>query len=311
MRTAAFSPIFALLLLFFAPLCTEAQTTLRLVSQNLNRFFDDRSDGYREKVLSTREYHERIDTFINAVIQHYDSPDVLALQEVENIRVLDDLAKALRRKQQGEYRTFLIEGNDRSGIDVGYLVRSTVPVRSVKALFADATYGEDVPVFSRPPLLLEVCPDRCLTILNLHLRSMRGLASSKTGDRVAYKRRRQAEKIARWVQRWQQKRPQDHLAIVGDFNALTPSDKFVDVVGTIRGAPDNRRPQWKSDDLIDTSAHLPATERVSYIFRKRRQQLDYLLVSETLKNSIHSVKFTPIDYGLSDHAALVATIRLD
>jgi len=34
------------------------------------------------------------------------------------------------------------------------------------------------------------------------------------------------------------------------------------------------------------------------------------LVSAPLKPSVHAVRFTPINYGLSDHAALIAEIAL-
>ena len=79
---------------------------------------------------------------------------------------------------------------------------------------------------------------------------MRGLRSPAKGQRVALKRRLQAETLARWIDRHQQLRPHQGLIITGDFNALQPSDAYVDSLGTILGKPDSQRPRWKSPDLI-------------------------------------------------------------
>ena len=163
--------------------------------------------------------------------------------------------------------------------------------------------------------MLEICDRQCLVIVNLHLRSMRGLRSPVKGQRVALKRRLQAETLARWIDRQQQLRPQQGLIITGDFNALQPSDAYVDSLGTILGQPDQQRPRWRSvdlidRDLIDISRKLPNAQRYSYIYKGNKQQLDYMLVSQVLASRVTAVGFSPIDYGFSDHAALKASFAL-
>ena len=144
---------------------------------------------------------------------------------------------------------------------------------------------------------------------------MRGLSNSKKGERVANKRRQQAERIARWIDRFQSSNPGKHLVVLGDFNALVPSDKYVDVIGIIRGDPDNRRPRWNSKDLIqrdllDLTAQVEPGDRYSYIFRGKKQQLDYILASETLQSAYANTGFSSIDYKFSDHAAVKTEIKL-
>ncbi len=300
-----------------SPAAYATESDLHLVSQNLNRLFDDKDDGNREKVLSTRQYQKRLQLVVEKVANDFDFADVLALQEVEHIDVLRDIADLLRTTHRQDYQAFLIEGNDSSGIDVGYLVKVPLQVTSVKALFQQQTFGRDRnPLFTRPPLLLEICRNQCLAIVNVHLRSMRGLRSAKKGSRVAQKRRLQAETLAKWIHQRQQQRPQQGLVISGDFNALTPSDSYVDSLGTIMGQPDQRRPRWKSKDLlepdlIDVTRRIPHRQRFSYQYKGNRQQLDYILVSAPLKQRVNQVSFSKIDYAFSDHAAVQASFSLD
>jgi len=97
---------------------------------------------------------------------------------------------------------------------------------------------------------------------------------------------------------------------------LKPSDAYVDCLGTLIGKPDQQRPKWKSpdlikNDLVDTSIMVKTGTPYSYQYRKRKQLLDYLLVSRDLKKKIKSISYTGIDYKFSDHAAMIAVIELD
>jgi endonuclease/exonuclease/phosphatase family metal-dependent hydrolase len=298
-------------LLFFSdPGYAQPPISLSVTSQNLKRFFDDRDDGNKEKVLSTEKYHQRLNQFVTKILHTYQQPDVLMLQEVENIRVLQDISRLLKSDHGVAYLPFLIEGNDSSGIDVGYLIKDSWRVQTLSALFKNTSYGpRNNDLFSRPPLLVKICSSRCITLVNLHLRSMRGLRTKNKGKRVASKRQLQAESIARWIQRFQSSDPQALLLIGGDFNALTPADTYFDVVGAIRGDPDNSRTRWKSRDLvsrdlIDVTQRIPAMKRYSYKYRGKKQQLDYLLVSSNLLAYLEDVEYSVIDYRFSDHAAV-------
>jgi endonuclease/exonuclease/phosphatase family metal-dependent hydrolase len=305
----------ALSLIFVQP-ATATEITLTLVSQNLNRLFDDRDDGNKEKILSHKKYLRRMKRVANKIAGNWKLPDIIAVQEVENLEILHDISRQVIRKTGIHYRPILIEGNDISGIDVGFLVKQGIRLGRIEALFHNSSWRDhQSPLFSRPPLRIDVCKTRCVTVVNVHLRSMRGINSGSRTNYVRQKRNQQSQMLARWINRFQQNNPHRALMIIGDFNALTPSDHYVDVMGTIIGQPDPQRPRVKStdlieQDLIDASARLAPSQRVTYRFHRRNQQLDYLLLSHSLEHSIEQISFTKIDYKFSDHAALIARIAL-
>ncbi len=306
-----------LLLLISASVLSTNSASFELVSQNLNRLYDDRDDGQNETVVSSKTYQRRLSAVARRIYKRWQLPDIIALQEVENIRILQHISDKVNQRSGVKYQPVLSEGNDVSGIDVGFLVREGLRITRQQALFSQTRFGNRHSLlFSRPPLRIDICKQRCLTVVNVHLRSMRGIASGKKTRYVRQKRWHQARTLARWINRFQQQNPQQALLLVGDFNALTPSDRFVDVVGIIRGQPDPVRPAFKSrdlvePDLIDASTLIPEPYRWSYRFKKNNQQLDYLLVSHQLSDKIQDIGFGKIDYGFSDHAALQTQIDFD
>lgn len=308
--------IFQSLYLYSGPASAKPDLEFNVVSQNLNRFFDDKDDGNKEERLSSKKYQHRVKQLAGIITTDYKKADLVMLQEVENIDVLQDVSRLLKTRYSIVYTPYLIEGNDSSGIDVGYLVKDNWRMKSLYSIYKNTPYSSNKSrLFSRPPLIIEVCSDKCITVMNLHLRSMRGLRSKTKGQRVASKRKRQAESVARWIQRFQNRHPDNLLIVGGDFNALKPSDKYVDVVGTITGNPDNRRPRQKSadliePDLIDVTEQVARKDRYSYIYKRKKQQLDYILVNENLLNHLISVEFKPINYRFSDHAAVTAQFAL-
>jgi endonuclease/exonuclease/phosphatase family metal-dependent hydrolase len=284
-----------------------------ILSQNMNRLFDNIDDGNREKVLSETEFRRRVIQAARKFAEDYSMPQVIALQEVENLNVLQQIAAQIREQHDVDYQLVLLPGQDPSGINLGFMVQSGVTIRKRQQLFREPRLPFDGShLFSRPPLHLEICYQaRCLSVLNLHLRSMRGIESADKGERVARKRLRQAEMIAVWINRYQQVEADTALLVLGDFNALTPADQHVDVAGIIRGSPDNTRARLMSrdlidPDLIDLTRQIPQQQRYSYIFRQNRQQLDYMFASQHLASRLDGISFGPIDYSFSDHAGLLA-----
>ncbi len=294
--------------------CTAAQAeTFSVLSQNMNRLFDDIDDGNQEQVLSSKHFRDRIDRAVDKIADDFALPQVIALQEVENLNVLQQIADGIHRRHAIDYRAILHPGQDISAINLGFLVQSSVTIRKSQQLFREQRLKSTAsPLFSRPPLLLDACyRNRCLSLINLHLRSMRGIDSADEGKRVARKRLQQAQTLARWINQQQRNKPDAWLMLLGDFNALTPADRHVDVAGIIRGSPDNSRTRLVSadlvdPDLVDLTRQIPRHRRYSYIFRQRKQQLDYIYVNQPLAAVRSSVEFGRIDYAFSDHAGLLA-----
>ena len=292
-----------------------ADQTLTLVSQNMNRLFDTHDDANKAKVLTRKSYERKINLLIDKIVHEFEHPDVLAFQEIENIGILHDIVQRLETRHLS-YQPILLEGHDVSGIDVGFLVSKRYRVTRQQQLFARKKIpGSDAFLFSRPPLLIEICRDECITIINLHLRSMRQLDNRKYGPHVISKRKNQGEILAQWINQFQLKNPTKRIVLIGDFNALPHSDRYVDVIGTIRGQPDQRTPRWKSKDfiqrdLIDLTKSIAIERRHSYLYKGQKQQLDYLLISDIGNYQLDYINFGRITYKISDHAPLKARLVL-
>lgn len=247
-----------------------ASGEITVATQNLMRLFDARDDG-RGEVLTPAQYRLRLDKLARQLGEVLRRPDVVALQEAENQRVLDDLAARLGGGTP--YRAVLREGHDYGGIDVGFLVRSDWKVLRVEQLLAKVRLGRAF-LFDRPPLLLRVAtPQGELDLVNVHLKSLVGSDDRSDARRIARKRRLQAEALAGWL------RPRlaavaagraPPLLVLGDFNAPEGGAGGVDVLAMLQSA--GLRPV----------AGLAPGERWTYVFRCAAAALDHVLASPGL-----------------------------
>lgn len=223
----------------------------------------------------------RLSAYIGDVLK---LPDVVSVEEVENLQVLQRLATQLNQDHGTHYRAWLVEGHDPSGIDVGYLVRtSRVLVYDVRQLGGDETWidpdtGKTAYLHDEPPLLLEGrklgAHSFAFRLLTVHPKSRIGIDDVDSGSRNRQKRFTQAVSIAHMVQTLQT--DSGHrtipLVVLGDFNAFPFTDGWADMIGIISGHYDNHdnvmqlernivMPQlWNATDAV------PWNDRYSYLF---------------------------------------------
>ena len=279
-------------------------------SLNLFRLFDDvddpgetRADGVvrNDAVVSAAEYQRRRDKLVRYIVDVLKAPDVLAVQEVEKLEVLQDLAGDIAAAGIN-YVAFAEEGNDVGTIEVGFLVRDTMAVDAVTQLNKDEILDFDGSLLhDRPPLLLEARSindgaDYPIALMVVHNRSLNGIDDPTNGDRVRAKRLAQAESIARSVNELQTANPAVRLVVLGDFNAFEFSDGYVDAVGVISGGFDPDASllpgtDYVDPDLINHVFSLPTGERYSFEFRGSAQALDHVLTSAALDMSFRGLEF--------------------
>lgn len=296
---------------------------------NMERFFDDVDDpAIDDLVPSPSEYAGILSKYSEYIREVLRAPDILALQEVENLNALQDLAAQIQSDDGSVvYSAFLEEGNDQGGIDVGYLVRNTVTVPAVAQLHKSEIFPFDNSLLhDRPPLLLQAeLPDgRLLTLLNLHQRSLSGIEDSDS-TRVRLKRHTQAVSVSKMVDSLQTQNPDINLIVLGDFNAFQFTDGYVHVLGQIMGAPASAsEAQIAGTDEVDPDLRnevlqIPASERYSFVFDGSAQVLDHILTSEKMQPQVSgrqyargnadAAAFFKTDYSTvlraSDHDALV------
>jgi hypothetical protein len=312
----------------------RAAAEMTVGALNLYRLFDDIDDAPIEvrdpdtnalltvtddEVLDSAEYAGRLAKFSAYIRGVLDAPDILAVSEVESLKVLQDLADTIASDDASvNYTPYLEEGNDVGGIDVGFLVRDSVVVDKVTQLGRYEFLSVDGSLLNdRPPLLLEGRQvadgsDFPIAVMAIHGRSLSSIESS---DRVRQKRLEQAQFVAMQVQALQDANPDINLVLAGDFNAYEFSDGYVDVTGFMKGSftpadnlvcETNPCTDHVSPDLIDQVLMIDAGERYSFIFAGNAQALDHALTSSGLDELVRDFQ-----YGRGNSDAAVGLIDDD
>jgi predicted extracellular nuclease len=283
----------------------NASRVLSIASQNLERLARTGGD---------LPFRDRLGKLSLQVREVLGGADIVAVQEVDSLAVLEDLADRIAADEEGlDYTAHLIEGNDPSGIDVGFLTRQTVDPRRVLQIGADVAFSWDGSLlFDRPPLVLDaMVKGFAVTVVVVHQKSLGGVDDPGShGERVRRKRYEQSEWLARWLQDRLTESPEDLLAVIGDFNAFEFSDGYVDVMGQITGRPDPAGALLPVTDVVDPPLDnavfaVPAPRRYSYIYRGSAEVLDHVVVSRALAPLVRDVIYSR---GNSDAPASAAML---
>lgn len=293
------------------PVRPAAAGEFTIATQNVENLYDtvddpDVSDNTYEDYVPDDEaaYHLKLRKLSAQIRDVLNAPDIVAVQEVENVNALRDLAAQIQADDAGVvYEVCLLPGNDGRGINNGYLIREE-RVRVVDCYqmpgSIEAVLAASGALHDRPPLVLEVellladgdvFP---LTLINLHNKSLSGNDTTP----VQVQRLEQAADIARYVQARITQNPDIHLMVLGDLNAFEFSDGLVDVVGIISGTHNPAQAlKAPSEDLLEPNLinqvlRVPADDRYSYIFNHNSQVLDHILTTPGLDAFVTDVQFS-------------------
>jgi endonuclease/exonuclease/phosphatase family metal-dependent hydrolase len=190
-----------------------------------------------------------------------NNPDVICLQEVENLETLKKFnSKYLNRRYP---YAMLIDGNDIRKIDVGIL--SKLEIDGVRThQFDKDKKGE---IFSRDCLEADIILDKkgnkSLTLFVNHLKSRLG-GEEETSE----KRERQTARVAEILQERFGNDKNASFAVLGDFND-TPDAECL-------------KPLLDEMKLENVVSRLPKNEQWTHYWKKETNQLDYILISKTL-----------------------------
>ena len=288
----------------FVPASAAGEREITVASFNLENFFDDEENSdlgrRKEQKVSSAQFEKRLKKASLAIRNVVSMPDVLGIVEVENLTVLQKLAKRLNEdavaaeQPNPKYEAVLEESNDLRGIDVGFLVK-TSKIKVLKSDLLGRELKHDHPnahaketLFSRPPFLgefelVDESEDFKFTVIVNHFKSFRGVESS----RVQNKKRAQAEFLARFVSERQGENAQERIVLIGDFNAFQFPDGFNDVIGTLKGKP-NKNVLAPAEAVYETGLinlvdHIKENNRYSYIFGGSAQTLDHILINKATR----------------------------
>lgn len=298
--------------LVFTAMPAAAATEVAIASLNLQRFFDATNDpAISEPVLTSTAFNNRLNKASLTIRTVLNYPDVIGVQEVENLTTLQAIATKVNNdaiaasQPNPNYQPYLTEGNDIGGIDVGFLVKSaTINVSSVNQSGKTATYINPVTsspatLFDRPPLLLlaTFLKPGCatpipFTVIIIHHQSLGSIADATDGARVRAKRKAQAEYLANLIQNRQIANATEKIISIGDYNAYEFNDGFVDVMGTIKGTPTASSQVVASSgdlvnpDLINLTDTYTAAQRYTYSFSGSALALDHALITQNISGQV-------------------------
>ena len=323
-----------------APRAVRARATgeFTVGAQNMLRLFDTNDDpAISDDVPSAQRYADRLAKASLQIRNILGAPDVLSLEEVENIGVLQDLAAKIEADDASlRYTAYLVEGNDIGGIDAGFLVRDTVRVNAVRQIGADTVFAFDGHKLNdRPPLVLDAdyvgngAPFHFIAIA-IHQRSLSGIDGSD-GGRVRQKRLEQSVELATAIQQMQTADPALRIIALGDFNAFEFTDGYVDTIGIVKGDLDPLgamlapAQDYVEPNLKDRVLDVPASDRYSFVFDGSAQVLDHALTSAAWDKYFRAVQFSrgnsdmPVAFELdpttpmrmSDHDGIVVFTMTD
>lgn len=280
----------------------QTHAPVRIAQMNAQNLFDTENGYGSDPILTPTEYDIKLGKLGLAIRDAMVAPDIIALQEVENLRVLQDLA-ARPEIAAFDYRPILIDGTDPRGIDVAYLYR---PDR-VELIAAEARgttrrtdSGRTVQLFTRPPLVAtfrasglgDARTGATFTLVNNHF------TSKLQGADGELKRRLQSE----WV---------DHLAsggagishldpartiVLGDLNATPGEDAYEQLVAPLGDGQPPRR--------TNAADRLPLAERYTWRDGSRRELLDHVLLPPALAGAVEGVEILRIN---ADHSPRLAS----
>lgn len=307
---------------------TTAASQLRVANFNVENLFDTvaRPDGSDAGNTPSRaDYDAKVAKLSTAIADTLRGSDIIALQEVENLDVLEDLVAHPTIKALG-YRPLLVEGNDARGIDTGflYLPERVTPTKvetpnPVAPDGLDDGAGQVDPsrLFARPPLVATFAMTgaaaqgvdgvREITLINNHFKSK--ARASALGER----RLEQAKYVAGLVDAKRATDPSANVVVIGDLNSLPGEEPLRQLEQRADGS---RR-------LHDTPDALDAADRYTYIYRGDKNLLDHVFVTPELHGRVANVEIPHINSGghtdlsdptsprnSSDHDPIITTFDL-
>jgi len=134
--TLLLCPLLLAALNLAAAQCIAAEPFL-ILSQNMHRLFDDIDDGNNEKVLSKAAFRARVTQAARKFSEDFSLPQIIALQEIENVNVVQQIAAEIRQHYATDYRVVLIPGQDISSINLAFMVQDDIEIRKTQQLFRE------------------------------------------------------------------------------------------------------------------------------------------------------------------------------
>jgi endonuclease/exonuclease/phosphatase family metal-dependent hydrolase len=270
---------------------------LTIVDWNTHNYFDSKKDPtlIGEILLSAADYSQKRVT-IGAELKALNG-DIVILAEVENKAILDDLNTS---ELGGAYgTTYLIQGNDPRGIDVGLLSKITPDniVSHKDDVFVKS--GTNGPQYHYSRDCVEVhftFNKRKLIVLGVHFKA-------KAAPDDPDKRLAEAQHTRKIADDLLAKQADAAILVLGDFNDTPGSAPYNAVAGAA--------PQL----FVDSADAVTMAQRYSYNFSGKLELIDHQMANPALHamldpasvQLVHAKNVDDASKYASDHSPLKAT----
>ena len=270
---------------------------LTIVDWNTHNYFDAKKDPTLtgEILLSAADYSKKRVT-IGAELKALNG-DIVMLSEVENKAILDDLNTS---ELGGVYgTTYLIQGNDPRGIDVGLLSKITPDTIVSHKDDVFVKVGTNGPQYRYSRDCLEVhftFNKRKLIVLGVHFKA-------KAAPDDPDKRLAEAQHTRKIADDLRALEANAAILVLGDFNDTPGSKPYNAVTGAA--------PQL----FVDSADSVPAAQRYSYDFSGKLELIDHQMANPALHAMLdptsvvlaHAKNVDDSSKYASDHAPIKAT----
>ncbi len=302
---------YARLLIFPTSVCTVGETVSTTTSAtadsthfhvgtlDLDRFYSTTAATPGSVAISSSAYTRRLNKAALAIVNALGTPDILSLQEVQDLPTLTDLATAVNTLASTSYTPSLNLGNDPNSLNLGFLVNSsTVVTDSVTQVEKTTTYttasSASATLWERPPLVLQaefvrVGKNYPVTIIDAPLTPRDNIDDPSLGPDIRTHRAAQATDLSALIQAYQT--AGQNVILAGNLNAFEFSDGFVDVTGILTGSPAAASavtlyaPTNTIAALTDFATSVSTTSRYNFIERGDAVVYEHILASATVPDA--------------------------
>jgi predicted extracellular nuclease len=288
--------------------CNEDEvSTVSVGFYNVENLFDTKDDPKTndnqftpsgDKEWDNAKYAEKLQNLAKVISQLADDkyPTFLGVCEVENKKVLQDLAKQPALKQ-ANYGVAHIESPDERGIDVGLLYNKSIfKVNKITAYQPNLSSYNDK---TRDILYVkgELANGEILHFMINHWPSRGGGRKESEPKRIAA-----AQMLLSIQKEIQAKDPDAKIIVMGDFND-EPSNQSISKTLNIACDIEN----IENNQLFNAFCELEKQDYGSYRYRGYWDMLDQIMISKSLITDTVGIHFTPNSAGIKSESWMIQT----
>jgi predicted extracellular nuclease len=269
--------------------------SLRVAQMNLWNLFDteDAPAPIRDEQLTPEQYKIKLEKIAAGIVK-LGLPDLISANEIENAKVLEDLAATDALKGAG-YKVAIGPSNDLRGINVAAMYKGDklevvkLEQPNPKMAFPTDAGGGQVDsslLYPRAPLVVDfrlkgaaAAASQAKDGSDLLRVSINHFKSKLGGDGPEARRQMEGEYLGEWLDKKAKSDPVAATIVLGDLNATYADGAYRNLASRKDG----------SARFYDAPLRVPEANRYTYWFHNKGDMLDHVLVTSGKEDAIKAV----------------------